>query len=104
MASTEKMNTAFEEIDIDDLIINPKNDRHGELPNNASPIEWMLKNKGKEIRNLANDIIKEGQVFEPVLVEKTKDGTWKGLKGESIEKLFNEKKNGVLTARGLFDE
>ncbi len=37
-------------------------------------------------------------------VKKTKNGTWKGLNGESIESLFNEKKKGVLTARGLFDE
>ncbi|MCR1026434.1 hypothetical protein NQT66_16550 [Cellulophaga baltica] len=40
--------------------------------------------------------------FDPI--EKTKNGSWKGLKGESIEKLFNEKKKGVLTARGLFEE
>ncbi len=40
--------------------------------------------------------------FDPI--EKTKNGTWKGLNGESVEKLFNEKKNGVLTARGLFDK
>ncbi len=40
--------------------------------------------------------------FDPV--EKTKNGIWKGLNGESIEKLFNEKKRGIFTARGLFDE
>ena len=40
--------------------------------------------------------------FDPV--EKTKNGTWKGLKGTSTEKLFKKKKEGVLTARGLFDE
>ena len=40
--------------------------------------------------------------FDPV--EKTKKGTWKGLNGESIEKLFNEKKNGVFRTRELFDE
>lgn len=40
--------------------------------------------------------------YDPVL--KTKDGTWKGLNGESIEKLFKEKKNGVLTARGIFNK
>jgi hypothetical protein len=40
--------------------------------------------------------------FDPV--EKTKDGTWKGPNGESLEELFNEKKNGVLTARGIFEE
>lgn len=40
--------------------------------------------------------------YDPV--KKTKKGNWKGLNGESIEKLFHEKKNGVLTARGLFDK
>ena len=38
--------------------------------------------------------------FDPI--KKTKSGTWKGLNGESIESLFKKKKNGVLTARGLF--
>ncbi|WP_179315356.1 hypothetical protein [Winogradskyella undariae] len=40
--------------------------------------------------------------FDPV--ERTKNGTWQGLNGESIESLFNDKKNGVLTARSLFDK
>lgn len=38
--------------------------------------------------------------YDPV--QKTKKGTWKGLNGENIEKLFTEKKNGFLTALGLF--
>ena len=40
--------------------------------------------------------------YDPV--EKTKDGTWKGLNGESIEKLFNEKKKRVFQTQGLFDK
>tara|TARA_R100001369_G_C3231442_1_gene152191 strand:+ start:146 stop:595 length:450 start_codon:yes stop_codon:yes gene_type:complete len=40
-------------------------------------------------------------LFDPV--EKNKNGTWKGTKGESIEKLFMEQKNGYLLARGVFD-
>lgn len=40
--------------------------------------------------------------FDPV--QKTENGTWKGSHGESIEKLFNEKKKGVFTTRGLFDK
>ena len=43
------------------------------------------------------------QKYQYDVVEKTKNGTWKGLNGESIENLFNKKKKGVLTARGLFD-
>lgn len=39
--------------------------------------------------------------FDPV--KKSKNGIWKGLKGQSIQKLFNKKKEGVLGARGIFD-
>ena len=40
-------------------------------------------------------------IFDPI--EKDRNGNWKGLKGESIEKLFTEQKNGYLSARGVFD-
>ncbi|MFO7745171.1 MAG: hypothetical protein R6V36_07295 [Psychroflexus sp.] len=40
--------------------------------------------------------------FDPV--KRTKSGTWKGLNGKSIEKLFKKKQNGVFAARGLFSE
>jgi hypothetical protein len=40
--------------------------------------------------------------FDPI--EKSKNGIWKGLNGETIKELFTKKKNGVFTARGLFDE
>ena len=40
--------------------------------------------------------------FDPL--KKTKNGIYRGLKGETIEKLFTEKKNRVFTARGLFEE
>jgi hypothetical protein len=36
-------------------------------------------------------------------IKKGKNGEWKGLKGESIEKLFTEQKNGYLKARGVFE-
>lgn len=39
--------------------------------------------------------------FDPV--KKTKKGTWTGINGESIENLFNLKKKGILTARGIFN-
>ena len=40
-------------------------------------------------------------IFDPI--KKDKNAKWKGLKGESIEKLFTEQKNGYLKARGVFD-
>lgn len=37
--------------------------------------------------------------FDPI---EKKNGKWKGLNGKSIDELFNEKKIGVLKARGVF--
>ncbi|TCI90608.1 hypothetical protein [Tenacibaculum sp. M341] len=39
--------------------------------------------------------------FDPLIIDE--DGTWEGLDGESLEELFNKKKNGVFKARGLFN-
>ncbi|WP_405265699.1 hypothetical protein [Cellulophaga sp. Ld12] len=39
--------------------------------------------------------------YDPV--EKSKNGAWRGIDGKSIEKLFMEKKKGVLKAREIFD-
>lgn len=40
--------------------------------------------------------------FDPL--KKTNNKTWKGLNGESIKELFTNKKQGVFTARGLFEK
>lgn len=40
-------------------------------------------------------------IFDPI--DKDKNGNWKGLKGESIQQLFTEQKNGYLSARGVFE-
>lgn len=67
-----------------------------EFENYENVILYVSLNKEK------NHYYHQKYQFDPV--EKTKNGTWKGLNGKSIEKLFNEKKKGVLTARGLFDK
>lgn len=64
--------------------------------NYENVILYISLNKGK------GNYYHQKYQFDPV--KKTKNGTWQGLKRESIEKLFNEKKKGVLTARGLFYE
>lgn len=40
--------------------------------------------------------------FDPV--KKSWNGTWKGLNGKSIERLFYDRKKEVLIDRGLFDD
>jgi hypothetical protein len=44
------------------------------------------------------------QKYQSDPVEKTKKGTWKGLNGETINELFDKRKNGVLKARGIFNK
>ncbi|MEM7440903.1 MAG: hypothetical protein AAF393_14990 [Pseudomonadota bacterium] len=48
--------------------INNANDRHGELGSEEDAIIWLLENRTKHMRNLAHDISKIGEVFEPPLV------------------------------------
>jgi hypothetical protein len=48
-----------------------------------------------------NKFYHQKYIFDPI--EKDKNGNWRGLKDETIEKLFTEQKNGYLSARGVFD-
>ena len=59
----------IETIDLDDLQVNPRNDRHGELADEASAIEWLLVNRSSHMRNLAKDIVSQGRLFEMPLVK-----------------------------------
>ena len=36
------MDNILVELPVDELLLNPMNDRHGQLPENISPIDWML--------------------------------------------------------------
>lgn len=59
----------FKEIDINNLIINPENDRHGPLGDEQSSIEWFFDNKSKEMLTIANDIAEAGRIYDPILVK-----------------------------------
>ena len=60
----------LEEIDLDSLEINSSNDRHGDLENSDNALRWLFENKELHMRNLANDILKQGKIYEPPLVKK----------------------------------
>ena len=50
--------------------MNPHNDRHGELQDDAAR-RWLLSNREpSDMRNLASDIVKQRGIFEPPLVAK----------------------------------
>lgn len=55
-------------IALDSLTINRANDRHGELENETAAIAWLFNNFEQHMRNLAKDIVSNGQVFEAPLV------------------------------------
>ena len=48
-----------------------------------------------------NQFYLQKYMYDPV--KKKDDGTWCGINGESINELFEKKKNGYLKARGIFE-
>lgn len=59
----------FETISVNNLIVNPENDRHGALGTEENAINWLLQNKTEKMRALAKDIAITGQLFETPLVK-----------------------------------
>jgi hypothetical protein len=59
-------------LSLSELVVNPHNDRHGELHDESAAIGWLLLHREEHMRNLASDIIAQGGIFEPPLV--TPDG------------------------------
>lgn len=60
-------------IDLSSLIVNPNNDRHGDLKDENGAIHWLLSQKTDHMKKLAQDIIAQGQVYEPPLVSSEGD-------------------------------
>ena len=58
----------IEQIPLQSLIVNPANDRHGELADEAAAIRWLLEKHEHHMRHLARDIVTEGKLYELPLV------------------------------------
>lgn len=58
----------YQEIDIRELVVNPANDRHGELLDEATAIAELFRLHDQAMRNLAADIVSTGVVYDPPLV------------------------------------
>jgi hypothetical protein len=52
----------------DQLRLNPDNDRHGPLRDEASAIQWLLENRDLHMRALAEDLANTKRLYEPPLV------------------------------------
>jgi hypothetical protein len=54
--------------EVSELQLNPDNDRHGPLKDEASAIHWLLSNRNAHMRALADDLAKSKRLYEPPLV------------------------------------
>lgn len=70
-----KVLNEYDELPLDDLMVNPANDRHGELGDEIEAMNWLLADSKAKIKTLAKDIAEKGYVFAAPLVSKV-DGVW----------------------------
>lgn len=61
------------QIAVTSLRLNPHNDRHGALRDEASAIQWLLENRTLHMRALATDLATTKRLFEYPLVQKDGD-------------------------------
>lgn len=59
---------AFKNLAINQLQVNPANDRHGERRDESAAIEELFRLHGPRMRGLAQDICSKGRIFDPPLV------------------------------------
>lgn len=59
---------AYRKIALGSLVVNPANDRHGELENETAAIAQLFATQETHMRSLAKDLVSKGEVFEPPLV------------------------------------
>lgn len=59
---------AYRKLPLASLVVNPANDRHGELENETAAIAQLFATQEPHMRSLARDLVAKGEVFEPPLV------------------------------------
>lgn len=59
---------AYRTLPLDTLVVNPANDRHGELENETAAIARLFALRETHMRNLTKDLVAKGEMFEPPLV------------------------------------
>ena len=59
---------SYRMLPLDSLVVNPANDRHGELENETAAIAQLFALREQHMRNLTKDLVTKGEVFEPPLV------------------------------------
>ena len=64
---------AYRQLPLESLIVNPANDRHGELENETAAIAQLFATQETHMRAPAKDLVAKGEVFEPPLVYPSDD-------------------------------
>jgi hypothetical protein len=59
---------SYKMLALDSLVVNPANDRHGELGNETAAIARLFALREQHMRNLTKDLVTKGELFEPPLV------------------------------------
>ena len=59
---------AYRKLPLASLIVNPANDRHGELVNETAAIAQLFASQELHMRNLTKDIVAKAEILEPPLV------------------------------------
>lgn len=59
----------FIDIPIEDLVVNPSNDRHGPKGSEDKAIQWLFDERGAHMLSLAKDILEQERIFDAPLVK-----------------------------------
>ncbi|MEJ5977734.1 hypothetical protein WG901_13885 [Novosphingobium sp. PS1R-30] len=59
---------SYRKLPLASLVVNPANDRHGELENETAAIAQLFATQELHMRSLAKDLVAKGEIFEPPLV------------------------------------
>lgn len=63
----------YRKLSVNDLMVNPANDRHGELEDEIDAMNWLLADSKAKIKTLAKDIAEKGYVFAAPLVSEAEE-------------------------------
>ncbi|GAA0870287.1 hypothetical protein GCM10009116_21230 [Brevundimonas basaltis] len=95
---------AIRKLPLNSLLVNRANDRHGELENETAAIAWLFKERETHMRNLAKDIVEQGEIYEYPLVspEKTKFTVFDGNRRVTCLKLLDDPRRAPTTELQTF--
>lgn len=95
---------AIRKLPLNLLVVNRANDRHGELENETAAIAWLFNERETHMKNLAKDIVEQGEIYEHPLVspEKAKFTVFDGNRRVTCLKLLDDPRRAPTTELQTF--